>query len=79
MFVLECIYINYLQGTSNYCLIVMVGTPMAFICLTADELGLNWILKNHMSETKPTVLVYCLTGKERVVRFEENKIKGLVN
>lgn len=51
MFVQECIYINYLQGTSNNCLIVMVGTPMAFICLTADKLGLNWILKNHMIET----------------------------
>lgn len=51
MFVQECIYINYLQGTSNNYLIVMVGTPMAFICLTADELGLNWILKYHMSET----------------------------
>lgn len=38
MFAQECIYINYLQGTSNNCLIVMVGTLIAFICLTVDEL-----------------------------------------
>lgn len=41
MSVQECIYINYLQGTSNNCLIVMVGTLIAFICLTVDELDLN--------------------------------------
>lgn len=34
-------YINYLEDSSNNYLIVMVGTPMAFNCLTADVLDVK--------------------------------------